>query len=199
MIRLLFIVFVLTTMACSEKKSEQTSPPTKIEASQNTPVDLPPGSVVIDTDTEGLKRLELRDASGNIQMTGFLFEGKRSGSWIEYHPDRKVKSVTPYVNGKKEGTFIELNVNGQFIKRCEYHNDVRHGDYVEFNYSIIKEVRNYQNGKLEGVVKVYYDDGKIQEEGLYKNGLREGVSKWYDQGGKVSIQYEYKAGELIKK
>lgn len=54
-------------------------------------------------------------------------------------------------------------------------------------------------GKLEGLVKIYYDGGKIMEEGAYQNGLREGISKWYDQNGNETITYKYKNGELVKK
>lgn len=80
-----------------------------------------------------------------------------------------------------------------------YHNDMLHGEYKEFKYTVVKEERNYQNGKLEGLTKVYYDNGKIMEEGAYKNGTRDGVSKWYDQEGNVTIEYEYKNGQLVKK
>lgn len=76
---------------------------------------------------------------------------------------------------------------------------MRHGEYKEFNYATVKEQRNYKNGKLEGLVKIFYDNGKLMEDGMYQNGLREGVSKWYDQEGNVTITYEYKNGELVKK
>ena len=73
------------------------------------------------------------------------------------------------------------------------------GDYKEYNYYNLKEERIYRFGKIEGTVKIYYDNLKIMEEGNYKNGVRDGISRWYDQDGKVSIEYEYKNGELVKK
>jgi antitoxin component YwqK of YwqJK toxin-antitoxin module len=57
----------------------------------------------------------------------------------------------------------------------------------------------YVSGKLEGTVRIFYENSKLMEESLYKNGLRDGVSKWYDQEGNLTIQYEYKNGELVKK
>jgi antitoxin component YwqK of YwqJK toxin-antitoxin module len=60
-------------------------------------------------------------------------------------------------------------------------------------------IQIYKYGKIEGTVKIYYDNSKVMEEGLYKNGLRDGVSKWYDQEGKLTIEYQYKNGELVKK
>ncbi len=123
----------------------------------------------------------------------------KQGNWIEYHPNALVKSITPYVEGKIEGLRTEFSTTGQLEKSQEFHNDQLHGIYKEWRYSATKEERLYKNGKLEGVVKIYYDNGKIMEEGLYKNGTRDGVSKWYDQEGNVTIEYEYKNGELVKK
>ena len=85
------------------------------------------------------------------------------------------------------------------MKRCFYRRDLRHGEYKEFNSINVKEERSYNNGKQEGVTKIYYDNGKVMEEGLYKDGVRDGVSKWYDQNGNLSIEYEYKNGQLVKK
>jgi antitoxin component YwqK of YwqJK toxin-antitoxin module len=92
-----------------------------------------------------------------------------------------------------------MGANNQLAKRISYHHDLKHGEYREYLFSILKEERNYQNDKMEGTVRVYYDTGKIMEEGNYKNGIRDGVSKWYDQEGNVTIEYEYKEGQLIKK
>jgi antitoxin component YwqK of YwqJK toxin-antitoxin module len=150
-------------------------------------------------DTPGLSKVTVNDPAGAPSQSGVTKNGNKAGSWVEYHPGGLVKSFTSYVDGKKEGMQIELNNNGQLEKRMLYHNDLLHGEYKEFKYSTLKEERYYEKGKLEGVVKVYYDNGKIMEEGAYKNGTRDGVSKWYDQEGNVTIEYEYQNGELIKK
>lgn len=150
-------------------------------------------------DASNLSKAMVNDASGNMTRAGTLKDGMQEGSWVEYHTGGLVKSVTSYVDGKKEGIAMELNTNGQLEKKMEYHNDQLDGKYVEFRFTTIKEERNYKSGKLEGVVKIYYDNGKIMEEGAYQNGTRDGISKWYDQEGNVTIEYEYKNGELIKK
>ena len=94
---------------------------------------------------------------------------------------------------------MEMNNSGQMTKRFYYHKGLRHGDYKEYNYSNLKEERIYRFGKIEGTVKIYYDNLRVMEEGNYKGGVRDGISKWYDPDGKVSIEYEYKNGELVKK
>ena len=199
---ILTVCLSLFFFACSEKPSapvEQaattSAAPASTEVSFGKFIDLPEGAIKEElSDTPGLVKIKV----GN-EASGIYKEGKRNGSWIEYHPGGLVKTITSYVDGKKEGLFVELTNNGQLVKRCMYHNNLRHGEYKELNYINVKEERFYQNDKLEGIVKVYYDNAKIMEEGSYKNGTRDGISKWYDKEGKVSITYEYKSGQLINK
>lgn len=192
-LRSFLIVSIL--ISCSEK-------PTGIPevASAEEFKDIPAGAVKEEyKDAPGLAFVSLSDNAGNKTAGGNYLNGKREGSWVEYHSNGVVKSITTYVGGEKEGIAIEIGNNGQVIKRMSYHKDKRHGDYKEYNYANVKEERIYQNGKIEGLVKIFYDNGKIMEEGLYKSGLRDGISKWYDQEGNMTIEYEYKGGELIKK
>lgn len=198
---LLFIMF-----SCGEKPSVE----------QSTPIDSQVTTLATEissgdfTDLHiGASKEEFTDAPGVVKATvgsgnnpsaqGIYKNGKRNGAWVEYHANGLIKSITSYTDGKKEGIHVELNNNGQLTKRMLYHNNLRHGEYKEFNYAMIKESRNYSYDKLEGLVEIFYDNGKKMEEGNYKNGTRDGVSKWYDQNGSVSITYEYKNGELVKK
>jgi antitoxin component YwqK of YwqJK toxin-antitoxin module len=160
-----------------------------------------PGIVREFSDTPGLSAVEIRNATDRVVTTGYYLNGLKESSWIEYSPgNRIIATSTSYVHGKKEGVFLEFNpATQQLVRQSFFHNDLRHGDYMEFNGSIIKEIRHYENGKLEGVSMLYYDTGITMEEGHYKNGLRDGVSRWYDQRGNMTIQYEYKNGQLVKK
>lgn len=149
-------------------------------------------------DTPGLVKTEMRNAADGLGGIGYYQDGKKSGSWVEYDQNNMIKSVTTYVNGKREGITLEFN-NNQIVRQYLSHNDRRHGEYVEYNGVRIREVRHYEAGKMEGVTRIYYDNGTLMEESHYANGLRDGVSKWFDQAGNLSIQYEYNKGELIKK
>lgn len=135
--------------------------------------------------------------SGDAFSTGDYLNGKRNGNWIEHHPNGVVKSVTGYIDGVKQGGFTTVDDKGQLEASGYYHNGELHGAWKQFNRARVKEERTYINGKLEGVVKVYYPTGKIMEEGMYTNGVRDGVSKWYDQDGNITIEYEYDNGELL--
>ena len=170
--------------------------PTKESTSSN--VELPVGNQIPFDDTPGIVKAELKNAGGIDDGIGYYENGKKSGSWVEYDNSSMLKRVTTYLNGKKEGITVEFS-NNQLIRRYYFHNDLRHGEYVEYSGVIVKEVRNYVSGKMEGPTRVYYDDGKIQEEGNYLHGVRDGTSKWYDQAGSMTIMYEYKNGVLLQK
>jgi len=148
----------------------------------------------------GLQIIEEKDGNGKVTSVGFYLNGKKEGSWTTYFSGGgAIRTLTTYIQDKKEGWYLEFGENNSLTKRIMYHEDQRHGEYKEFVYAAVREHRNYQNGKQDGVTKVFYDTGKLMEEGLYKNGVREGISKWYDQEGNVTIEYEYKDGQLVKK
>ena len=152
-------------------------------------------------DTPGLSKTEIRNASDRVVTTGYYLDGLKESSWVEYIPANGImKTVTSYVRGKKEGVFLEFNPGTQqLVRQSFFHNDLRHGEYREFNGGILKEIGYYENGKKEGVSKLFYDTGVTMEEGYYKNGVRDGMSKWYNQEGKITMQYEYRDGQMVKK
>lgn len=185
-------LLMLGLVACSSSETTQ-------EVSGEFQPPLPEGAVTSPSDRPGMINVSIADNAGKNLLTGMYVDNKREGSWVEYHNNGLIKSITTYVGGLKEGLFAEFNEQGQTVRRCLYHLDQREGEYREFNYSTVKEERFYKAGKLEGAVKIYYPDGKVMEEGVYVNGLRDGISRWYDQAGNVTIEYEYNAGQLVKK
>ena len=82
--------------------------------------------------------------------------------------------------------------------RSSHYNGELHGDYVKYNRSKVKEEKHYEYGVLQGVVTVYYDNGKPVEMSYFKNGKIDGKSTWYDQEGNITIEYEYEDGKLVK-
>ena len=50
----------------------------------------------------------------------------------------------------------------------------------------------YKNGKLDGIVREYYENKKIKGELPCKNGKREGVAKIYYRNGKLKEETPYK-------
>lgn len=150
-------------------------------------------------DTPGWIRTEIVDAAGRLVTVGYYLNGKKEGAWTDYTEDERVHRLTTYKDGKKEGIYLEFNTANQVTVRCFFHNDQRHGKYIEYSPFAIKEERYYKEGKIEGIARSYFNDGKLMEEGYYQDGVREGISKWYDRDGNKTLEYVYHKGELVKK
>ena len=58
------------------------------------------------------------------------------------------------------------------------------------NGNLAQEVP-YKDGKLEGVAKWYYESGNLRSETSYKNDKREGIEKSYDENGNLRIERSY--------
>ncbi len=61
----------------------------------------------------GLAFISLSDNAGNKTAGGNYLNGKREGSWVEYHPNGVIKSIITYVDGVKEGIAVESITTGR--------------------------------------------------------------------------------------
>jgi hypothetical protein len=57
--------------------------------------------------------------------------------------------------------------------------------------TLVKEV-TFKNGIREGLMKSFYQDGRLRQTFWYKNGIREDSAKWYYQEGQVFRSTPYK-------
>lgn len=61
----------------------------------------------------------------------------------------------------------------------------------------LKGEGNFKDGKLEGIVKEYYESGKLKTEWNFKNDKLEGISKRYYESGGTKYIDTYKNGQKI--
>jgi len=140
------------------------------------------------------------DKTGSITSEGPISGGQRDGTWIKYHTGRdtgKIKSVTNYHNGQKTGVELEFATNGSVNKRVDYDGGVIHGVYAEYKYNRPLKYAEYTQGKLNGVYKTFYNNGKLQQMTKYKNDKKEGVSVFYNEEEQIIMEYNYKNGEQV--
>jgi len=80
-----------------------------------------------------------------------------------------------------------------------YKNNEIVGNYTSwFGNGTEQRICNYKNGKLRGLVRVYYNNRNLAEECYYKNNLQHGAYKcWYENGG-FHRQDLYKNGIVIQ-
>lgn len=80
--------------------------------------------------------------------------------------------------------------------------DPDNGKKVDYYYGNIKQAEYTKvNGKLDGVLKVYFENGNLKKTGYYKNGIANGKFLEYNEGGNKTFEYymknDKKDGKLI--
>jgi len=134
----------------------------------------------------------------SIASEGPISNGNKEGTWMTYHANRdsnKIKPITNYHNGLKTGIELELATNGSVNKRVDYDGGVIHGVYAEYKYNRPIKYAEYNQGKLDGMYKTFYNNGKLQQLTEYKNNVKEGVSIFYNEEEQVIMEYTYIKGE----
>jgi antitoxin component YwqK of YwqJK toxin-antitoxin module len=81
---------------------------------------------------------------------------------------------------KKSGVYDTENG-----KKTDYY----YGDVVQAEYTL-------SNGKMEGLLKVYYSNGNLKRTGFYSKGKQNGIFKEYDESGALVSEYTMSNGEF---
>lgn len=136
------------------------------------------------TDAYGTKNGSFKGYSeyGGLLMQGVFKDGLPTGKWIEN-----------YVNGKLH--YIKIhNIPGYSSL------DVVDGKIISYyeDGKTIKYERNFKNGELDGVWKVYNQDGTLYEEDKYVNGDSENERKNLEKYNAKALEEQIKKNLLIK-
>jgi antitoxin component YwqK of YwqJK toxin-antitoxin module len=156
-----------------------------------------------------------------LQAQNLLDEqGRKTGHWKVEYPSGSTLYEADFVEGNPVGTMVRYYENGAVKARMEFeaggdrsltHLFYNNGKlaavgwytkqlkdsvwtyYSELDGSV--RVREpYLEGKLDGVVRSYYPDGKISEEVSWKQNLKEGPWKRYYQDGTPRLSGHFKNG-----
>ena len=150
--------------------------------------------------------------------------GKRHGVWKgTYDTSKRPRYEGTFNHGKETGifTFFEDNEKStlaatrEFLADGSCHtvffdekgnktgegkevNKLKEGEWKFYHpgSKTVMALENYSKGKLTGVRKTFYPDGKIAEEAAYSNGLKNGSYKKYTQTGIVLEESVYKNNNL---
>ena len=138
------------------------------------------------------------NANGMVEIEGYLNGNQKTGQWIKYNPDGDIVLINNYVNGLLEGVVMSMSFRNQVDLKTTYKQGKLHGPYTAYKFGKVIEQRNYVDGKLEGITKVYDQKTfKVKQETQFKNGLQDGYLRYYDENGNVVLEYEYKNGEKL--
>lgn len=117
------------------------------------------------------------------KVNRFTDQGKKRGTWVEFHPNGVLAMEGYYMNGKRNGIFKTYDKKGDLLSLEKYRDDQLVMDTEE---SVILDIRN-----------TYYPDGSVKSSGGYVEGKKEGTHRIYDKDGEVIAGEVYKRGEKI--
>ena len=103
---------------------------------------------------------------------------QKTGKWIYYWPNNKIKKQGYFKEGKKDSIWEYYYIDGIIQQKGKFKNNVPEQKWTWwYNNKQIKREETYLNGKEEGYVYEYDSTGKILTKGNYFHGEREG--EWY--------------------
>lgn len=125
--------------------------------------------------------------------------GKRQGVDTSYYKSGCLQSIQSYQIGLQDGpTYIFYDSSNRVQYEIWYHNGQLHGPSIQFNAKALPDTlmyKHYNNGKLDGVQRTYFSNGKIRKISTYKDGLAEGAQITYNAAGLKESELSFKAGK----
>ncbi len=123
-----------------------------------------------------------------IAIIELYINGKRNGVASYYYGNGKLKVTIPYKNNKKSGVGFEYTEDGTVISITRY----RNGEII------VKENVNRYNekGNKDGIWKDFYSNGNVREEKTYLNGKLNGYVKRYNDDGRLVSSIKYSGGKV---
>lgn len=115
-------------------------------------------------------------SNGKLKLEASVKDNVLHGSYVEYFENGKKKTVGSYAYGEKSG-------------KWEY--------YCNSNNDQICREQFFSDGRLEGVEKYWYDNGKLKSESAYANKRKNGKTKWWYKNGQLSLEADYKNGVFV--
>lgn len=140
------------------------------------------------------------ETSKRPRYEGTFSHGKEIGTF-KFFDDTAVGTVvaTREFNTKDNSCYtIFYNQKKNKVSEGKVVNKLFEGEwkYYHEDSDKIMTLELYTKGKLNGIRKVYYLNGKIAEETSYKNGVKNGVYKKYSDTGIVFEECIYINGEF---
>ena len=99
---------------------------------------------------------------------------KKTSSFKTYHSNGNLKVLGAHEvkTGSKTGMWHLYGKNGNLLKVIAYENDKLNGESkTYYDSGKLKKVENYKNGKLDGETKLFLNNGKLFQTKSYRNGI----------------------------
>ncbi len=129
-------------------------------------------------------------SDGGLKSETELKDGKRNGMVRNYSERGRLLSTTEYVNDLREGWLINYSSEtGAPELKGFFKNDTQSGPVIQYyREGMLFRESNYVKGRIDGVVKTFWANGKLKAENFYKMGKLSVGLKEYDKEGNLIIK-----------
>lgn len=130
---------------------------------------------------------------GHTQSRVLITELNSSGNFMD-------DFSTLYYQGELfNGLAYEVYANGKLWVEAKYKNGRCDGELKEWDQQgRLRLVENYKNGDKDGVQKYYWESsGRLLDESNWKKGKLHGLSRTWHESGQLLIEENYITGRLI--
>lgn len=119
-----------------------------------------------------------------------------NGIQEEYYPNGVIKSKINLKNGLKDGVALYYDNKGRLISKTEYKDDLKNGKLINYNAETGHPIleANFKDDIQSGLVTQYYLEGMLFRESYYKEGRLNGIIKTYWPDGKIKAENKYYMG-----
>lgn len=138
------------------------------------------------------------DVDGNLKFTGEFHNGKPLGTFHFYYPSGKIKAEIRQQDSGRVAYARNYYANGNLMATGKYINQLKDSTWLYYSEEegTLASEEFYVNGRMDGVWKIYYPDGKVAEETSYSNDLKEGPWMQYFTDGSVKQKASHSADKL---
>lgn len=185
-LKLIFLLFTLIAISCSEQEEEIVSAITKTVIN---PVEIP-------ADTTDKSKLVYESKTSRWTLNGQPY----SGYAISQYPNGSLKQQFGIFNGKKQNQAKDWYPNGQLKHLANYQQGKLHGakkSWASSSKPILISHLNYYLGKLHGIQKQWYDTGETYKILHLSMGKENGLQQAYRRNGVLYANYEARAGRIF--
>lgn len=116
-----------------------------------------------------------------------------------------IAELQEYRHGRPEGEVNVFDASGVLVQLYHVKNDLRHGEEVEFYEKKLgahtvkpKLSLMWHEGKIQGVVKTWYETGTLESQREMSHNKKNGLSTaWYRDGSVMMIE-DYEQDHLVR-
>ena len=162
---------------------------------------------------------------GQLASEALYINSHKEGLYITYYSNGNIKDKTTYHDGKIDGEYELYADNGELLlaiefingkpynlqiktsntERIYYSGNLNNGDgeYAIFadndGEKVIKLIRNYKDGKLDGEIQYFNDQGELSYKGQYEEGYMDGTWEFNIDKPRYKITKNFQLSDSLTK